>query len=174
MSVTEPATGNGETMTPVVIVRNPTARIRSGIAIIEMDEFVAHVPVGPGSAGARTPKTARATAAPALSGLGRVQVLTTVLKLTPMAVVIGAGLWLVLSEPAAYVQHVPTTPITWSGTIAASTIALFAMLGIESATIPATKVRDPERTIPRATVVAYSKWLVTFAGATDGIEVDSM
>ena len=83
---------------------------------------------------------------------GRVQLLTTVLKLAPMAVVIAAGLWLLLVEPAAYVQHVPTTPITLHATVAASTIALFAMLGIESATIPASKVRDPERTIPRATV----------------------
>jgi APA family basic amino acid/polyamine antiporter len=83
---------------------------------------------------------------------GGVQILTTALKLTPMAIVIAAGLWLLFAEPSAYVQHVPATPITWPGTIAASTIALFAMLGIESATIPATKVRDPERTIPRATV----------------------
>jgi APA family basic amino acid/polyamine antiporter len=82
-----------------------------------------------------------------------VQILTTVLKLTPMAIVIVAGLWLLLTEPSAYVQHLPTTPLSIPGTVAASTIALFAMLGIESATIPATKVNDPERTIPRATVV---------------------
>ena len=37
--------------------------------------------------------------------------------------------------------------------MAASTIALFAMLGIESAAVPAGRVRDPERTIPRATMV---------------------
>jgi APA family basic amino acid/polyamine antiporter len=97
---------------------------------------------------------------------GGVQVLTTILKLTPMAVVIGAGFWLLVSEPSAYVQHVPTTPITWSGTIAASTIALFAMLGIESATIPATKVRDPERTIPRATVVGAMLTALVYVAVT--------
>ncbi len=37
--------------------------------------------------------------------------------------------------------------------MAASTIALFAMLGIECAMIPAGKVVDPARTIPRATLV---------------------
>ena len=37
--------------------------------------------------------------------------------------------------------------------MAASTIALFAMLGFESATVPADRVRDPGRTIPRATMV---------------------
>jgi len=36
--------------------------------------------------------------------------------------------------------------------MAASTVALFAMLGIESAAVPAGRVRDPDRTIPRATM----------------------
>ena len=36
---------------------------------------------------------------------------------------------------------------------AAATLTLFALLGLESATIPASKVRDPGRTIPRATLV---------------------
>ena len=36
--------------------------------------------------------------------------------------------------------------------MAASTIALFAMLGIESAVVPASRVRDPARTLPRATM----------------------
>jgi APA family basic amino acid/polyamine antiporter len=47
----------------------------------------------------------------------------------------------------------PTTPITLEGLMAASTIALFAMLGIESAAVPAGRVKDAERTIPRATMV---------------------
>jgi hypothetical protein len=42
---------------------------------------------------------------------GRVQVATTVLKLLPMAVVIGLGLWLLLVEPAAYSRHPPATPL---------------------------------------------------------------
>ena len=36
--------------------------------------------------------------------------------------------------------------------MAASTIALFAMLGIESASVPAARVDNPGRTIPRATM----------------------
>ncbi len=43
--------------------------------------------------------------------------------------------------------------MTLSATLAASTIALYAMLGFESATVPAGRVRDPGRTIPRATLV---------------------
>jgi APA family basic amino acid/polyamine antiporter len=83
---------------------------------------------------------------------GRVQLLTTALKLLPMAAIILLGLWLLVHEPAAYVRHPPTTPITLPGLMAASSIALFAMLGIESAAVPAGRVHDPERTIPRATM----------------------
>jgi basic amino acid/polyamine antiporter, APA family len=83
---------------------------------------------------------------------GRVQVLTTVLKLVPMAVIVLLGLWLLVHEPAAYAQHPPATPVTLSGLVAASSVALYAMLGIESAAVPAGRVHDPQRTIPRATM----------------------
>ncbi len=83
---------------------------------------------------------------------GQVQVVTTVLKLVPMAVVILLGAWLLLSEPSTYAQNPPTTPLSFGGMLAASTIALYAMLGVESATVPAGRVRDPGRTIPRATM----------------------
>ena len=83
---------------------------------------------------------------------GRVQVLTTALKLLPMAVIILLGAWLLVSEPAVYSRNLPATPLTLADLMAASTIALFAMLGIESAAVPAGRVRDPERTIPRATM----------------------
>jgi APA family basic amino acid/polyamine antiporter len=84
---------------------------------------------------------------------GGVQVVTTALKLAPLALVMALGLWVLLTEPAAYAANLPTTPVSLQATLAASTIALFAMLGLESAAIPAGKVRDPERTIPRATLV---------------------
>jgi APA family basic amino acid/polyamine antiporter len=83
---------------------------------------------------------------------GGVQVATTVVKLLPMAVIIALGAWLLGSEPGVYARHPPTTPLTLEGLMAASTIALFAMLGIESAAVPAGRVRDPEQTIPRSTM----------------------
>jgi APA family basic amino acid/polyamine antiporter len=84
---------------------------------------------------------------------GRVQVLTTILKLVPMAVVIGLGVWILLADPGAYGRHVPATPITASALLVASTTSLYAMLGVESAAIPAGRVRDAARIIPRATMV---------------------
>lgn len=84
---------------------------------------------------------------------GRVQVTTTVLKLLPMGFVILLGGWVLVTEPAEYARHVPSTPISGAAVLAASTIALFALLGVEAATIPAARVRDAARTIPRATLV---------------------
>ena len=64
---------------------------------------------------------------------GRVQVVTTAIKLLPMAAVILLGAWLLVTDPVAYTRNPPTTPLTLADLMAASTIALFAMLGIESA-----------------------------------------
>ncbi|WP_426688314.1 amino acid permease [Rhodanobacter ginsengiterrae] len=83
---------------------------------------------------------------------GVVQIVTTTLKLLPMLAIAILGGWVLLTTPGSYVAHLPTTPVTFGGVMAASTIALFAMLGIESASIPASRVNDPGRTIPRATM----------------------
>lgn len=84
---------------------------------------------------------------------GRVQIITATLKLLPMLAVAVLGLWVLVASPAAYVAHPPTTPLALPQVMAAGTIALFAMLGFESATVPANDVENPGRTIPRATMV---------------------
>jgi APA family basic amino acid/polyamine antiporter len=83
---------------------------------------------------------------------GGVQIVTTVLKLLPMFAIMLLAAWLLLTDPHEFTRQPPSTPLTFKDLLAASTVALFAMLGIESATIPAGRVRDPERTIPRATL----------------------
>ncbi|BFI95368.1 MAG: amino acid permease [Rhodanobacter sp.] len=83
---------------------------------------------------------------------GGMQIATTALKLLPMLAIALLGGWLLLTSPASYTAHLPTTPLTFGGITAASTIALFAMIGIESASVPAARVDDPARTIPRATM----------------------
>ncbi|HEY0233352.1 MAG TPA: amino acid permease [Dokdonella sp.] len=83
---------------------------------------------------------------------GGVQIVSTALKLLPMLAVALLGAWILLTSPATYVAQLPTRAITLGDAMAASTIALFAMLGIESATVPATLVDRPGRTIPRATM----------------------
>lgn len=84
---------------------------------------------------------------------GGVQIVTTALKLLPVLAVALLGAWILLESPAEYVAHLPPQPLTLGNVMAASTIALFAMLGLESATVPASRVDNPGRTIPRATLV---------------------
>ncbi len=83
---------------------------------------------------------------------GWMQIGSTALKLLPQAAIILLGAWQLVVHPAAYTAHVPPTPISPHAVLDASTLALFAMLGIECAMIPAGKVLDPARTIPRATL----------------------
>lgn len=85
--------------------------------------------------------------------VGWTQILTTVLKLVPMFGVIALGLWVLLTDPAAYSHHVPVSQTSFSAVSSVSTLTLYAMLGIECATVPACRVRNPERTIPLATVI---------------------
>jgi APA family basic amino acid/polyamine antiporter len=84
---------------------------------------------------------------------GWVQVLSTVVKLVPQAGIIALGIWAVFAPHAMPLIHVPSTPQSMPALIAASTLALYAMLGVESAAMPAGRVRDPGRTIPRATFI---------------------
>jgi len=81
---------------------------------------------------------------------GWVQAVTTVLKLLPLvAVSLVAGFFVHREAVASFTQ----VPLTLDGTTAAATLALWALVGFESATVPADKVEDPSRTIPRATLV---------------------
>ena len=81
---------------------------------------------------------------------GWVQAVTTVLKLLPLVAVAVVGGFFLHREALASFTEVP---LTVDGTTAAATLALWALLGFESATVPADKVEDPSRTIPRATLV---------------------
>lgn len=82
---------------------------------------------------------------------GYVQVVTTVLKVLPLALV-GIGGMFYFSPEAFTVQASGPREVA-SGITAVATLTLWAFLGLECATIPAGSIANPERTIPRATVV---------------------
>lgn len=81
---------------------------------------------------------------------GVVKVVTTVIKLVPLLMVAVGGLFFVHAHNFG--------PFNASGQNAfgavtgAAALTLWAFIGLESATVPAEDVRDPERTIPRATI----------------------
>jgi basic amino acid/polyamine antiporter, APA family len=81
---------------------------------------------------------------------GWVQSVTTILKLMPLIAIAAFGLFSVRGPAFTAASAVP---LSASGITAAATLTLWALLGVESATIPASKVRDPSRTIPIATMV---------------------
>lgn len=80
---------------------------------------------------------------------GWVQSVTTVLKVLPLLAIAALGL---ASVRSSHIAAAAIVPLSVGGTTAAATLTLWALLGLESATIPASKVRDPSRTIPRATL----------------------
>ncbi len=84
---------------------------------------------------------------------GRVQVVTSLLKLVPLVLVMVVGGAAILAEPSAYTPNLPANPIELKPSMAAATVALYAMLGFESAAVAAGRIKDPERTIPRATLI---------------------
>jgi amino acid transporter len=85
---------------------------------------------------------------------GMVQIITTLLKILPLLALALFGMFAI--EPHYF------TPFNASGRPAISALAacaaltLWAFLGLESATVPAGNVRDPERTIARATILGTS------------------
>ncbi|HEU5062230.1 MAG TPA: amino acid permease [Solirubrobacterales bacterium] len=79
---------------------------------------------------------------------GAVQLVTTVLKFVPLAIIGVIGLFFVNSD-----NLTPFSPHgSWSAISAAAPLTLWAFIGLESATVAAGEVKDPERNIPRATV----------------------
>ena len=81
---------------------------------------------------------------------GWVQSVTTVLKLLPLLAVVVLGL---SSVHTTHLAEVSAIPLSVGGITSAATLTLWAMLGLESATIPADKVANPGRTIPIATLL---------------------
>jgi basic amino acid/polyamine antiporter, APA family len=81
---------------------------------------------------------------------GWVQSITTVLKIMPLLGVAFLGLRLVRSADLSAATGIP---LSLNGITAAATLTLWALLGLESATIPADKVANPSHTIPVATLL---------------------
>lgn len=82
---------------------------------------------------------------------GKVQLVTTILKVLPLLLVAIGGLF--------FIQFKNFMPFNGSNTTiygaltATATMTMFAFIGIESATVPSGSVADPEKTIPRATLL---------------------
>lgn len=82
---------------------------------------------------------------------GRVQIITTVLKLTPLLLVSIVGLFYM--DVDNFSPFNVSSVSNFTAITATATLTLFAFLGLESATIPSGDIHEPEKTIPRATMI---------------------
>lgn len=95
---------------------------------------------------------------------GWVQVITTLIKVLPLALIsIGGCLWLDLDY---FTPINPTGAPLMEGITATTALTLWAFMGIESATIPAEDVDNPQKTIPRATILGTVLAAVIYIAAT--------
>ncbi len=95
---------------------------------------------------------------------GFVQVVTTVLKLLPLVAVTLCGVfWF---DPSHFVPLNRSDQSVFSAITATATLTLWAFLGLESATVPAEDVIEPEKTIPRATILGTLVATVIYISST--------
>src|SRR5262249_1190669 len=84
-----------------------------------------------------------------VSAANRFNAAMTVVKLAPLPLFVFSG--------ASAVQRanlVAASAPSLAGLRRASTVLIFAFLGVEAALVPSGEVRDPSRTVPRAVLVA--------------------
>ena len=82
---------------------------------------------------------------------GKMQIVTTLLKIIPILIVILGGF--IFFNPDNFVPFNASDEGPFVAVATTATLTLFAFLGIESASVPAGDIKDPEKTIPRATML---------------------
>jgi APA family basic amino acid/polyamine antiporter len=102
-----------------------------------------------------------------VAAAGRFQLATTVLKILPLIVVGIVGT--IRLTPENFQIHEATTQSAGEHLLATVTLTLWAFLGLECATIPAGSVRDPQTTIPRATIIGTILASAVFILGTIGV-----
>ena len=82
---------------------------------------------------------------------GKIQLITTILKILPLLFVIIIGIFFFKFDN--FPEFNLTGESNFSAISAVATLTLYAFLGIECATIPAGNIENPDKTIPRATML---------------------
>ncbi len=82
---------------------------------------------------------------------GKIQLVTTILKLAPLLFIILLGVFYFKIDN--FPEFNLTTDNDMNVVAVVAVLTLYAFLGIESATVPAGNVKDPEKTVPRATML---------------------
>lgn len=101
-------------------------------------------------------------------GTGRLQIVTTGLKLLPLLAVVLILAGLAARGGATFSAH-PHTPFLAADLTAALTLAFFPLLGFESASLATARVRDPARNVLRATLYGTALTGVLYVVISNGV-----
>jgi APA family basic amino acid/polyamine antiporter len=82
---------------------------------------------------------------------GKLQLITTILKIVPLVLVAVGGLFFFNAKN--FIPFNSSGVTDFSAILTTGTYTFFAFLGIECATVPSGSVANPEKTIPRATML---------------------
>ncbi|NQZ09558.1 MAG: amino acid permease, partial [Algicola sp.] len=82
---------------------------------------------------------------------GQVQLTTTLLKIIPLVAISVVGLFYI--EPAHFEPWNLSSESSFSAVSATAALTMWAFLGMESATIAAGEVKDPQKNVPRAAML---------------------
>ena len=100
---------------------------------------------------------------------GAMQIVTVAIKLLPLAGII--LLLAIRGVGPAPLEPLAPVPIGFASVATAVALTFFALLGFESATTPVGKVRDPERTIPRAIMGGTLFVALIYLFASTGVQL---
>jgi APA family basic amino acid/polyamine antiporter len=102
-----------------------------------------------------------------LSGIrmmGGFQIVTTVLKLVPLAFIATVGLFFI--DTVNFGAFNVSGTGTFDAMSTAAVVVLFSFLGVETASVAAGKVRNPSRNVPRATLIGTGLSAVVYILST--------
>jgi APA family basic amino acid/polyamine antiporter len=95
---------------------------------------------------------------------GRIQVITTFFKILPLLGFIVLGIF--YFDVSNFPEFNLTGESDLKTVAVVATLTLYAFLGVECATIPAENIKDPERTVPRATMLGTGITTLIYISAT--------
>lgn len=84
---------------------------------------------------------------------GIFQLITTILKFMPLAII--GVMVIIVFNPVEFEPFNLSGQSAMQAVTATAALTLWAFLGLESATVPADNVNDPQKTIPRATMIGF-------------------
>jgi APA family basic amino acid/polyamine antiporter len=99
--------------------------------------------------------------------VGAVQLITTIIKILPLLLL--GTLGFLHFNRAHFTPFNLSDVSNFDAITATAALALWAFLGLESATIPSDKVRDPGKTIPRSTIAGMGIAALLYVSSTIGV-----